>query len=80
MARLALVLKEEKGNKSGVKVILPVLAILFCAFSCTPIDSRKAGGGAFDDSPVGQALDANAPLPEDNISGARSFEEWRERE
>ncbi|MGJ8723159.1 MAG: hypothetical protein ACSHYB_01270 [Roseibacillus sp.] len=63
-----------------MKVTLSVLAVAFCALSCTPVHKHQAGGGAFDDSQVGQALDANAPLPEDNISGARSFEEWRERE
>lgn len=63
-----------------MKLTLSILAVSFCALSCTPINQHKAGGGAFDDSEVGQALDANAPLPEDSINGARSFEEWRERE
>ena len=80
MVALPLVLGAKKRDNSCVKLILSVLAVSFCAFSCTPIHEHQAGGGAFDDSQVGQALDANAPLPEDNISGARSFEEWRERE
>ena len=63
-----------------MKLILSVLVVSFFALSCSPIDPHTAGGGAFDDSAVGQALDANGPLPEDNIGGAQSFEQWRERE
>ncbi|GHC51492.1 hypothetical protein [Roseibacillus persicicus] len=63
-----------------MKITLSVLALMFCAVSCTPVHQHQAGGGAFDDSHVGQALDSNTSLPEDSIDGARSFEEWRERE
>lgn len=80
MAALALVSDGEKGNNSFVKLTLSVLAVSLLVLSCAPVHERQAGGGAFDESQVAQALDANAPLPEDSIDGARSFEEWRERE
>ena len=79
MVFLALVLKGKKRDKGTVKLTFTVLPALVCALSCTPIDSRKAGGGAYDDSEVAQALDANAPLPEDGPEASRSFEEWREQ-
>ncbi len=80
MATLALVSQWERRNSQRVKLILSILAVSFSVLSCTPVHERQAGGGAFDDSEVGKALDANAPLPQDNINAARSFEEWRERE
>ncbi|MBK1834703.1 hypothetical protein [Roseibacillus ishigakijimensis] len=63
-----------------MKFILSLLALSFCFLSCAPVHKYQAGGGAFDDSEVGQALDANAPLPEDDINGPRSFEEFRARD
>ena len=82
MGALRLVSEAKTGNNSLVKLILSVLAVCFLGFSCTPIDPHTAGGGAFDDSAVGQALDSNGPLPGDRtIGGAESFEQWRnERE
>ena len=55
-------------------------AMMLSATSCIPVDDRRAGGGAFDDSPVGQALDANTALPDEDISSSRSFQQWREAE
>ena len=79
MGALPLVSKAKKGDNAAVKVILSLLAVSFLGLSCTRVHPRAAGGGAFDDSAVGQALDANGPLPGDNITGeARSFEQWRE--
>ena len=63
-----------------MKLTLSVLAVSFCALSCAPVNEHRAGGGAFDESEVAKALDANAPLPQDRIGSARSFEEWRDRE
>ena len=62
-----------------MKLFLCFLVVSLGSFSCSPIESRKAGGGAWDDTPVGQALDANAPLPEDSFSGGQSYEQWRRR-
>jgi len=47
--------------------------------SCESTNSRRAGGGAFDDSELGRKLDANAHLDDPEIPGQRSFEQWREQ-
>lgn len=79
MVGLALVSEGKKGDNSPVKLILSILAVSFCALSCAPVNEHQAGRGAFDESPVGQALDANAPLPGDHVGGSGSFEEWKGR-
>ncbi|MEM9079330.1 MAG: hypothetical protein AAGC74_01410 [Verrucomicrobiota bacterium] len=64
-----------------MKFVLSFLVgLLGLVVSCAPVDKREAGGGAFDDSELARALDANAALPGENQGGARSFEEWREQE
>ena len=47
--------------------------------SCESTNSRRAGGGAFDDSHLGPKLDANSHLDDPETPGARSYEEWREQ-
>lgn len=62
-----------------MKITVCLLAITLCGFSCTSTEDRRAGGGAWDDSQVGKALDANAPLPDDKPDTLQGFEEWRRR-
>ncbi|MGC6464218.1 MAG: hypothetical protein ACON38_20245 [Akkermansiaceae bacterium] len=63
-----------------------VLAACFCvAFaslltSCESTDSRRAGGGAFDDSEMARKLDANAHLDDPDTPGKRSYDQWRNNE
>ncbi|MGC6427324.1 MAG: hypothetical protein ACON5H_10065 [Akkermansiaceae bacterium] len=47
--------------------------------SCESTDSRKAGGGAFDDSYLGPRLDANAPLDDPSAPASDSYEQWRDQ-
>jgi len=56
-----------------------------CAFvfgvltSCESTNSRRAGGGAFDESDLGRKLDANIPLDApDSPKSRSSYEQWRE--
>lgn len=46
--------------------------------SCESTNSRRAGGGAFDDTPMGRTLDANAVVPETEDLAGESFGAWRE--
>ena len=46
--------------------------------SCESTDSRRAGGGAFDDTPMGKTLDGNAIVPDQEDLAQDSFEAWRE--
>jgi hypothetical protein len=48
--------------------------------SCESTNSRKAGGGAFDDSFLGPKLDANSALEDPYSPGSSSFEQWREKD
>ena len=48
--------------------------------SCESINSKRAGGGAFDESEWGRKLDANSHLPDPDIPRERTFEEWRNNE
>ena len=50
--------------------------------SCETVDDRYAGGGAFDDSYLGQRLDSNNPSLEDNQDEKGktmppSYRQWR---
>jgi len=56
------------------------LGLAFC--SCESVNSRTAGGGAFDDSYLGRRLDSNNPNLEDNQdekgkTAPRSYNQWR---
>ena len=55
--------------------VLTVLVSLLS--SCESTNSRRAGGGAFDNSELGRKLDANAHLEDPETPGDRSFEQWR---
>ncbi|YCM44231.1 hypothetical protein V2O64_23265 [Verrucomicrobiaceae bacterium 227] len=59
-----------------------ILAFLSLSFlvSCESTNSRRAGGGAFDNSELGRKLDANAHLEDPEIPGERSFEQWRDND
>ena len=58
---------------------LAVISILILT-SCESVNSKRAGGGAFDESETGRRLDANSHLPDPDIPGGRSFEEYRNNE
>ena len=45
--------------------------------SCESVDSRRAGGAAFDDTPMARTLDSSAVVPDDEELANRSFEAWR---
>ena len=77
IAFLALVSWPSSRDKSCVKYCFASLILMFCSLSCTPIHEHKAGGGAYDDSALGPVLDANGPLPGEDYSEPRSFEEWK---
>jgi hypothetical protein len=49
--------------------------------ACQTVDSRTAGGGAYDESQLARELDSNNPGIEDHLDepGAESFEQWREQ-
>ncbi len=56
------------------------LGLALC--SCQTVDSHTAGGGAFDDSYLGQRLDSNNPNLEDNQdakgkTAPPSYTQWR---
>ena len=57
-----------------------VLSVIFVSVltSCESTNSRRAGGGAFDDSELGRKLDANSHLDDPEIPGERSYEQWRD--
>jgi hypothetical protein len=80
MALLALVSWALSWDNCSVKYSLAALVMTFCALSCSPVHKHQSGGGAYDSSALGPVLDANGPLPSESYDGARSFEEWRERE
>ncbi|MGE9268124.1 MAG: hypothetical protein ACQKBY_08505 [Verrucomicrobiales bacterium] len=52
---------------------------LIALTACESTNSRKAGGGSFDESHLAQKLDANAHLDDPETPGARTYEEWREK-
>ena len=58
---------------------LAVISVLILT-SCESVNSKRAGGGAFDESEMGRKLDANSHLPDPDIPGGRSFEEYRNNE
>lgn len=62
------------------RLCLAILSVAFVSVlaSCEATNSRRAGGGAFDESELGRKLDANAHLDDPSIPGGRSFEQWRE--
>ncbi|MDA0767177.1 MAG: hypothetical protein O3A87_06900 [Verrucomicrobia bacterium] len=59
-----------------------------CAFlglllsACQTVDSRAAGGGAYDDSHLARRLDSNNPDVGDakDHPRAETYEQWREQE
>ncbi|MEJ6579374.1 MAG: hypothetical protein QNL33_03805 [Akkermansiaceae bacterium] len=61
------------------RALFAILAFFSLSFlvSCESTNSRRAGGGAFDDSQLGRKLDANAHLEDPETPGKRSFEQWR---
>jgi hypothetical protein len=63
------------------RMIFAAFSVAFVSVlaSCESTDSRRAGGGAFDDSELGRKLDANSHLDDPEIPGDRSYEQWREQ-
>jgi len=64
------------------RVFAAVLSLVFVSAltSCESTNSRRAGGGAFDDSELGRKLDANSHLDDPEIPGDRSYEQWRNQD
>ena len=60
--------------------LLGLTSALTLFVSCESTNSRKAGGGAFDDSYLGPKLDANAALPDANDPSSESYEQWRNQD
>lgn len=56
-----------------VALVSPALLV-----SCESANSRRAGGGAFDDTPMGRTLDGNGLIPDQEKLANESFEAWRE--
>ena len=46
--------------------------------SCESTNRRRAGGGAFDDTPMGKNLDGSAIVPDTEDLAKESFEAWRQ--
>ena len=65
--------------KSTFLLTLAVISVLILT-SCEAVNSKRAGGGAFDESETGRRLDANSHLPDPDIPSGRSFEEYRNNE
>lgn len=65
--------------KSAIFAIISMVSVSVLA-SCESTNSRRAGGGAFDDSELGRKLDANSHLNDPEIPGERSYEQWRNGE
>ncbi len=59
-------------------VLAMVGGLSMVLLSCESTNSRRAGGGAFDDTPMGRTLDANAVVPEAEDLAGESFGAWRE--
>lgn len=62
-----------------MKVVL-VLSLLVPVFfvSCESSNSLRQGGGAFDDSQMGQLLDGNREIPNPEDPTNQSLEDFRE--
>ena len=62
------------------RAMFTVFSVIFVSVltSCESTNSRRAGGGAFDDSELGRKLDANSHLDDPEIPGERSYEQWRD--
>ena len=62
------------------RVISGLISLVFVSAlsSCESTNSRRAGGGAFDESELGRKLDANSHLDDPEIPGERTFEQWRD--
>jgi len=62
--------------------LLGGLLALLCAVtvSCESTNSRRAGGGAFDDSALGRKLDANSHLDDPRSPEVKSHSDWLEKE
>jgi hypothetical protein len=65
--------------KRAFSAVLSVVIVSAFA-SCESTNSRRAGGGAFDESELGRKLDANSHLDDPEIPGERSYEQWRNEE
>ena len=70
---------------SSMKTFFPMtlfasLPFVLLLASCESTDSRKAGGGAFDDSHLGPKLDANAAVDDSSSPSSGSFEQWRNQD
>ena len=61
-----------------VLIAISSLSLVSLFSSCESTDSRRAGGGAFDNSELGRKLDANSHLEDPEIPGERSYEQWRD--
>ncbi len=64
------------------RAVFAIFSMVFVSVlaSCESTNSRRAGGGAFDDSELGRKLDANSHLDDPEIPGERSYEQWRNDE
>jgi hypothetical protein len=73
--------RERRGIihpvKRSIEIIL-TLVIPTLVVSCESTNSRRAGGGAFDGTPMGETLDGNAIVPDQEDLAKRSFEAWRD--
>lgn len=58
------------------------LSVVLLGFlvSCESTNSRKAGGGAFDDSYLGPKLDANSAIDDPASPESESYEQWRNQD
>lgn len=54
--------------------------LLGALVSCESTNSRKAGGGAFDDSYLGPRLDANSAIEDGSSPSSDSYEQWRNQD
>ena len=67
------------GNRvESMKLFMSLLLLLSISFfvsSCASGDTRRAGGGAYDDSAFARGLDANNPAALEGHT--RSYDGWR---
>ena len=65
------------GTMKSVRAAIFSIAVVSLLSSCESTNSRRAGGGAFDNSELGRKLDANSHLEDPEIPGERSYDQWR---
>lgn len=58
-------------------IVLLSLVVPAFLVSCESTNSRRAGGGAFDDSQMGRTLDGNGIVPDPESPANQSLEDWR---